>query len=427
MYASVRLVVVVASSFLMTATLLGQRESCMRGFSGSRVAANADEVPIRWNDDLNIKWKVRLPGPGASSPIVVNDQVLVTCYSGYGVEAKRPGQLKNLKRHLMSFDRRTGKQIWHKLVRNGDKEDALTRQISDHGYASSTPIADDKHIYAFFGKAGVVAYDLQGQSVWKSDIGSGSSRFQQGSGSSPTLFGELLIINASDESNSIVALNRNDGQPVWQREAKELDGSYVTPRLLPTAGDRQQLVVAMINQAWGLDPRDGKQLWKLATQQGGSLVPTPVATEYGICLFGGMGGTTYCIDHELSGEIGDANIKWKSRDGSIVPSPLFHNGHLYWADMSGIAFCVDARNGKRVYKKRLGKRAGCYASPVLLGDNILYTTRTAGVYVVAAKPAFQVLAHNRLQSDSSRFDGTPAVIDDCLYLRSNQALYCIGK
>ena len=121
------------------------------------------------------------------------------------------------------------------------------------------------------------------------------------------------------------------------------------------------------------------------------------------------------------------DIFWTSRAGSIVPTPLLHEGHLYWADMQGIAYCVKASNGAEVYRKRLGSKSGCYASPVLAGGNIYYTTRLGGVYVIRANPKYEVVSHNTIKSDSTRFDGTPAIADQCIYLRSNSMLYCVQK
>ena len=43
-------------------------------------------MPVKWGTDNNLVWQDTLPGPGASSPMVVGDRVFLTCYSGYGIE-----------------------------------------------------------------------------------------------------------------------------------------------------------------------------------------------------------------------------------------------------------------------------------------------------------------------------------------------------
>src|SRR5262249_11474559 len=68
-----------------------------------------------------------------------------------------------------------------------------------------------------------------------------------------------------------------------------------------------------------------------------------------------------------------------------------------------------------------------YASLVAAGENLYAVTRTDGTFVVAAEPAFKLIGTNKIDSDKSRFDATPAISDGRLYLRSNEAVYCIGK
>src|SRR5688572_18311378 len=76
---------------------------------------NDKNLPASWNDKSNVLWKAPLPGPGSSSPIVVGDRVFVTCYSGYGLSENDPGDVKNLKRHLLCLDRQ-GKVLWTRDV-----------------------------------------------------------------------------------------------------------------------------------------------------------------------------------------------------------------------------------------------------------------------------------------------------------------------
>jgi hypothetical protein len=62
----------------------------------------------------------------------------------------------------------------------------------------------------------------------------------------------------------------------------------------------------------------------------------------------------------------------------------------------------------------------------VLADGKLYiVSQNDGTYVVAAKPEFELLAHNRL--DDSRANASPAVSDGQIFLRNDRFLYCIGK
>jgi hypothetical protein len=112
-----------------------------------------------------------------------------------------------------------------------------------------------------------------------------------------------------------------------------------------------------------------------------------------------------------------------------VPSPVVHDGYLYWAhDSRGTIYGVDAKTGEDAYEERLNPRPGkIYASPLAADGKLYYVTRDAGVFVVAARPQFELLAHNRIESDTSVFNGSPIVADGRLLLRSDRALYCLGK
>jgi outer membrane protein assembly factor BamB len=81
-----------------------------------------------------------------------------------------------------------------------------------------------------------------------------------------------------------------------------------------------------------------------------------------------------------------------------------------------------------VYKKRLEPRPGrIYASPVAADGKLYYVSRDQGAYVLAAKPDFELLAHNKIETDQSVFNGSVAVFQGKLLLRSDKFLYCIGQ
>src|SRR5690606_38061828 len=82
-----------------------------RGADGSGVST-AKSLPLTWSGTKNIVWKTPLPGHGASSPIICGDHVYVTCYSGYGLSLKAPGEMADLKRHLVCVAWDNGKILW---------------------------------------------------------------------------------------------------------------------------------------------------------------------------------------------------------------------------------------------------------------------------------------------------------------------------
>ena len=120
-------------------------------------------LPDHWDESTNLLWKVKLPGQGASSPIVVGERVYVTCFTG------EPGRLV---RQLVCVNRKNGKAVWTKDIPSNTREAGFNGMMTQHGYASNTPASDGKNVYVFLGTAGVYAFDLDGKELWKASVGS---------------------------------------------------------------------------------------------------------------------------------------------------------------------------------------------------------------------------------------------------------------
>jgi outer membrane protein assembly factor BamB len=158
---------------------------------------------------------VNLPGPGASSPITLGDRVFVTSYRGYGVDKSIPGELAQLERVLVCLNRADGKVLWEAAVKGTADEDRYQGFIQSHGYATSTPATDGKRVYVFFGKAGVLAFDLNGKQLWQTSVGTGSAQMGWGQGTSLILYQNSVIVPAFAEGKALVALDQETGKPLW--------------------------------------------------------------------------------------------------------------------------------------------------------------------------------------------------------------------
>jgi outer membrane protein assembly factor BamB len=143
------------------------------------------------------------------------------------------------------------------------------------------------------------------------------------------------------------------------------------------------------------------------------------------CL-GGRPGSALAVRAGGQGDVTRTHRLWTSNKGSNVPSPIVHDGHVYWAhDNLGMVFCAVAATGKVVYEQRLDRAGGIYASPLLADGKLYYTSRQGRTFVVAAKPEFELLATNDL-GQRETFNASPAVAGGKLLVRSDRFLYCIG-
>jgi outer membrane protein assembly factor BamB len=399
-----------------------------RGPNGSGLAT-ADARPATiWSDSQNVKWKVALPGPGSSSPIVEGKRVFVTCYSGYG-DGSSGDSIEKLQRHLICVDLKTGKVLWDKSIPAELPEDPYSGNLREHGYASNTPVTDGERVFAFFGKTGVLAFDFDGQQIWKVNVGRQSSNRRWGSGASPILCEDMVIVNAAEESRSILALNKLTGKEVWKAAVDSLELSFVTPVLAECAGGRIDLALAVPGELWGLNPDTGKLRWFAATGITGNVSPSVVAADGVVYATGGYPRQgTIAVRAGGKGDVTQTHVLWSSQNASYVPSPVVHQGHLFVVSDQGFATCLEAKTGKLIYKERLPGLSGgkpFYASVVLANERLYAVSRRAGTFVLSATPQFAVVAQNKLAGDDSDFNGTPAIAGHQLFLRSNRFLYCI--
>jgi outer membrane protein assembly factor BamB len=411
----------VASAVLAASSLVASAADWaqFRG-PGGRAQASVTGLPTTWSDSENIRWKTALPGPGASSPVTWNGKIFLTCYSGYGLDQREPGDAAKLQRHLLCLDR-DGKILWNRAVKLSTPELPYQGFTALHGYASSTPAVDAQAIYVFFGASGAAAFSHDGEPLWETGCGTGTHDW--GSGTSPVLHDQLVIINASVESGSLVALDKKTGKEVWH--APGMKQSWNTPALVKT-GQAWELAVQVQGQVLGFDPLTGEKLWECKGIDD-YICPTILEQDGVLYAAGARQSKLVAVRPGGRGDVSDSHKLWTLDKGSNVSSPVFHEGHLYWAHESrGAVYCANAKTGELVYEKRLEKPGRIYASPIVADGKVYYVTREKGTFVVAAKPEFELLAHNVIESDTSIFNGSPIVLDGTLLLRSDKYLYCLG-
>ena len=384
-------------------------------------------LPLTWSEKENLVWRTELPGPGSSSPIISGDKVFLTCYSGYGLDVKEPGDMKNLKRHALCLDKATGRILWnHEIVTDLPNRPYTGTYITTHGYASSSAVTDGKGVFFFMANAGVFAYTLDGKPVWNVSVG--EKAHDWGVGSSPILYGDLLIVNAALESNQLIALDRKTGQTVWS--ATGFPASWNTPTLVKVDG-HDELVLNASGRLRAFDPLTGKELWSCSSIKAAELCPSMVAHDGVIFVIGHPGGQSQAVKAGGKGDVSATHLLWQAQKGSNVGSPVYKDGHLYFInDSRGIATCLDAKTGAVVYEQPLAqrpKRDRFYATPLLAGDRLYCVGRETGTYVIAARPEFELLATNVIADDSSITNASPAVSDGRIFLRSNRYAYCFGS
>lgn len=425
-----------------------------RGPNGSGVSEDSAPLPVQWNETQNLQWKIALPGPGSSCPIVVGDRVFVTCWSGYGTSRRDAGDQKQLRRHLLCLDRHSGKTVWSKSVEPVLPEDDYGGMFAEHGYASHTPVSDGERVYVYFGKTGALAFDMDGKQLWQTKIGTESDPRGWGSASSPVLHKNLLIITASAESEAMVGLDKETGKEVWRQEATGLSSTWGTPVVVQVDDTRTDLVLGVPYEIWGFNPENGKLRWYCGAMDTDSYCSSVVAYDGVVYGIEGRGGGSIAVRAGGRNDVTNSHVVWKGRDSNRIGTPVAYEGRLYFFS-NGVANCIDAATGKKIFQARLqgsgqqnragdaavrggrgqgrgrGRRGGGfggdYSSPIVADGKIYFQSRGGDAFVLKAGDQFEQLAVNRVTSDSEDFSATPAVSDGQLFIRSSKHLYCIAK
>lgn len=406
-----------------------------RGPLGVGVAPDANP-PVKWSESENIRWKVPLPGRGHSSPIVWGNRIFITTSVPYGAEQSpgarpRHGSHDNLSRLrsqqfvVICINRRDGRIIWQRTVHKRLPHEGGHNTAS---HASNSPATDGKHVFAFFGSHGLYCLDFQGKIQWKRDLGEMKSKHGHGEGSSPTLFGDMVIINWDHEGQSfVVAFDKDSGKQQWKTMRDEVT-SWATPIIARNAG-KPQVVISGTNRIRGYDPASGKVIWECGGLSA-NIVCSPVASD-GMVYAGSSYGKQALLAINLKGSSGDITgtdqIVWRRDRGTpYVPSLLLYGESLYFLrHYQGVLSRVNVKTGKdQGGPSRLPGIRNVYASPVGAGGRVYITDLKGTTLVISHDDKLAILAQNKL-NDS--FSASAAVVEREIFLRGEKHLYCIAE
>jgi outer membrane protein assembly factor BamB len=379
-----------------------------RGPDGQGVS-DEEGLPVQWGEAQGVAWKVPVAGLGWSSPVVAGGRVWLTTSSG-----NRDASLR-----LLAFDVATGRQVLNAEVFRVPNAQLLNAKNS---LASPTPIVDGDRVYVHFGSQGTAAVSISGDVLWTTRLDYDT---QHGNGGSPVLYRDLLIVNCDGFDQAyVVALDTKTGKPRWKTSRRRpWSQAYSTP-LIVRSGDRDLLISVGAFRAVAYDPLTGAEQWQVSYGDGFSNVPRPVAGHGLVYLATGfqqpslmavrMGGT---------GDVTQTHVAWTlSRGAPLTPSPVLVGDELYFVTDTGVASCVDARTGRLLWQQRLNGNFS--ASPVAADGRIYFQSEEGETTVLAAGPAFRLLAVNAL--DGAML-ASLAVSGGAIFIRTDTHLYRVRR
>ena len=379
-----------------------------RGPTGDGRSAEKN-LPVKW-DNNDVAWKTPIDGVGESSPVIWKDRLFLT-------SAEDGGR----RRSTLCFDRRNGKLLWKETVNFDGQPEALHKLNT---FASPTCATDGEVVISFFGRAGLHAYTVEGKHLWTADLGQFDNPW--GVGASPVIIGDLVVQNADADSNAfLAAYNKRTGKEAW-RVPRPNHRGWSTPILLDVAGRREMI----LNGHEGVTaylPETGKQLWFCAGFNGRG-EPTATPGKGLVFLVNGLPGDVYAVKPGGDGDVTSTRMAWHTprKAGRDLPSPIVIDDYVIVIGMGGIAICYDATTGAVVWQERLN---GNYSATPIAAAGLAYFLSEDGTMVVI-KPGkqFEEVARNRITAaDDEVFRASPTPCAGQIFLRSDRALYCIGR
>ena len=385
-------------------------------FRGPAGQGHASEtgLPLEWSETRNVLWKTPVPGRGWSSPSIAGGRVwLTTAIQG------SEGRGRGVSLRALAFDATSGREVVNTEVFFVDRPGDLNAKNS---YASPTPIVDGDRVYVHFGAQGTAALTTTGEIVWKTRL---AYQSQHGNGGSPALYGDLLIINCDGNGGDayVAALDVKTGKTRWKTHRRQpADQAYTTPLVISAAG-RDQVVSVGAYRAAAYDPANGREIWRVAYDDGFSNVPRPVFGQGLVFIATGFQQPALiAVRPDGTGDVTRSHVAWTLRRGApYTPSPVLVGDQLFIVNDGGIATCVEAKAGTIHWQQRLG---GNYSASPVYADGRIYFQNEEGVTtVIEPATTFKRVAVNHLDGAMLASMG---VADKSLFIRTDSLLYRIG-
>lgn len=404
-----------ALGFLCLTTQLAADTGNWNQFRGPNANGWASDAnpPVEFGEDQNVTWKTAIEGKAWSSPVVWDDTIWLT-------NAPEDGK----QMFAVAVDSGSGK-ILHNIKVFENEEPQYCHSMNS--YATPTPVVEEGRLYVHFGVHGTACVDTSsGKVLWsRRDL---PCNHHRGPASSPIVDGDRLVLLFDGfDVQYVVALDKHSGKTIWKTprtfdygtDNGDRKKAYCTPAIISVAG-RPQLITPAAVATEALDPKSGKLLWTV--RHGGmNASARPVFDGKILFVTNGM-GKMVAVRPQGTGDISD-NIVWDSGKGIPKKSSLLLiDGLLYMVSDDGIASCVEAATGEKVWTTRLG---GSYAaSPVYAGGRIYFSSIEGVVHVIEPGRKFKSLAKNTFDAG---FMASPAVVGNALILRTKTHLYRVEK
>jgi outer membrane protein assembly factor BamB len=380
---------------------------------GPRADSVADDrvLPLSWSQTTNIRWSVKLPGWGTSSPVVYGKKLFVTS------QTEASGKKSLL---LLCFDLNNGNELWrHDFGLGVDQKSHEKSNL-----AVNTPAVTENAVYVAYGNSDIGCYTHDGKLIWvrryMEDFG--NPKMSWGYGVSPLVVDDSIVFPWDHHKGPcfLIGLDKKTGEFAWKLD-RPIGTGHATPLFVEHHGQRDILVPGK-NRLTAFDAKTHEKLWEYGEGSGpfnGEVISSPVHRDGLVFLQLWRQCPIHAI--RLNGNRQPPEPLWISKHfGPIEPSLLYYRGLLYALMDNGILMCLDGSTGAEHYRERLG--GNCNSTPIASDGRIYLSDNDGQTHVVRAGTRFELLATNNL---GERITASPAVSGDDLIYRTDSHLYVI--
>ena len=399
---------------LISAPLARSQEwTRFRGPNGAG-QSEATTIPAAWGPQ-DYLWKVELPGQGNSSPVLWGERIFLTS-----------ADPDDGTRHVLCLSARDGRTLWQQ-----DFPSQTHRVHQQNTLASSTPAVDgDRRVLRLGHARGIDALGARSRRPAEVAVELGPVVSQHGFGTSPIVYGELVILTVDQDSDSfVIAVDRASGEVRWKAPRKvhpEFNASYAAPCILHRDGAQDQLITSgWAHGVTSIDPANGRTNWEAAVLERRPVGSPIIFDNLMLANCGeGSGNNTVVAVRPPSAAGSEPEVVYTidKTSAPYVPSLVAYGRLVFlWGDQ-GIVTCIDGNSGKIQWRERVG--GNYFSSPVRVADRVYCVSVDGEVVALAAANEYKLLGRSPL-GETSR--ATPAIAGGRMFLRTESHLVAVGQ
>ena len=395
-------------------------------------AEEAKGLPLEWSKAKNIAWKTALHGEGHSSPVILEGKVWLTA-------ASKDGK----RQYVICIDEMTGEELHDKLLFVNAEPEGLGGAVGFNNYAAPSCTLAPGAVYVHFGSYGTARLDPEtAKVVWqRRDL---PARHYRGPGSSPVLHGDKLVLtfDGVDQQYTTV-LDAGTGKTLWRTDRTtnygdlgpdgkpkregDLRKAYCTPGFATVDGQVQILSVGS-RAMQSYDMETGKELWTLRHGNYNAGIRPLWLEKEGLALIntGSRGAHMVAVklDTTTKGDITDSHVVWdRDKANPRFAKPIYHDGVIYQTIDTGVAYAIEAKSGKELWKGRLG--GNFRSSPILAGSHLYFFNEEGVCTILKTGKTFEVVGTNEVPGMGTT--ACPAVSKGAIFVRGRSHLYKIQQ